>query len=425
LFAPGLGLVLALLLLWPTTLSAEAGPAGQGEASDSRALYLLPILDGVPSAERVRTVQESLGVGGRFLRVGFSGVFRYMADVEPGRDYAIVTTRLEEIATAARATQAPFLVHLNGGRWAGGGPLVEMLGQNLDAMAWDQLDRPWRYLVDGEYHFSLASGNQAVRRYKQRNLQAAAAWLADFKAGPDGHLLVGVSTDSEVLLNLHPWSDYNPLVQEEFLHWLRGDRLYDRGGRWATDGQGLSLSQLNARFGTSFDSWREVRPPREADDSRWWQAWTTFRQLLVDHNVQEQVDWIRAAGLPAEMIYSHQSPALKPEIFGDTLASAQVEGGRLGITLYGPQAVDRALLAEVRALSTSWGVFEYNAQGGDVATNLAALDLLRSFAPRIVCPYHWDDLGGPNEVGYTIRGAPLEEALRAFVELYADQPLPG
>ena len=401
------------------------GGDARAEADDSSTLYLLPILDGVVTAERVWSIREALGEGGPYLRVGFSGVFRYMADVDPGRDYEIVTTRLEEIAAAARASGAPFLIHLNGGRWAGGGPLLAALGENPDLMVWDHLDRPWRYLVDGEYHFSLASANEPVRRYKRRNLQAAAAWLAEFRRGPDGHLLVGVSTDSEVLLNLHPWSDYNPLVQQEFVDWLQGSKLYDRGGRWEADGQNLSLKQVNQRFGTSYRSWRQVRPPRDSSAGPAWQAWTTFRSLLVDHNVQEQVDWIRAAGLPAEMIFSHQSPALKPDVYGDTLAAAQVEGGRLGITLYGPRAVDRALLAEVHRLSPTWGVFEYNAQGEDLTTNLVALDLLRSFSPRIVCPYHWDDLGGPNEVGYTILGTPLEAALRAFVRLYAEQPLPA
>ena len=103
-----------------------------------------------------------------------------MADVNPQRDFEIVTTRLDEIAAAARATRAPFLVHLNGGRWAGGGPLMEHLGRDLNIMAWDQLDRPWRYLVDGEYHFSLSLHNESYRRYKERNLQAAARWLAAF-----------------------------------------------------------------------------------------------------------------------------------------------------------------------------------------------------------------------------------------------------
>ena len=127
----------------------------------------------------------------------------------------------------------------------------------------------------------------------------------------------------------------------------------------------------------------------------------------------------------ASQVYSHQGPALNPEVFGDTLAAAQVSGGGLGITLYGKQATDPGLLAQLRALSRDWGVFEYHPDADDVAGNLAALDLLRSFSPRIVCPYHWDDLGGANEVGYTIRGTPLAEALRSFVTVYGNQPLPG
>jgi hypothetical protein len=415
------------VLLPPSALAQapEVDPAQSHDAADAHTLYLLPITDGQPSAERVAALLERLGRGGPYLRVGFSSVFRYMADVDAARDYEITTSRLEAIATAARATQAPFLVHLNGGRWAGGGPLVEQLAQDPNAMAWDQLDRPWSYLVDGEYHFSLSSYNETYRRYKERNLKAAAAWLKAFADGPDGHLLVGVSTDSEVLLGLQPYADYNPGALAEFVDWLSGDKRYGVGGRWETDGQRLSLRQVNERYGTHFVRWKDVRPPRENDGGPFWADWQTFRVLLVDHSVQEQVDWIIAAGLPGEQVFSHQSPALNPDVFGDTIATAEVAGGSLGITAYGPQALDGSLFAQVRVINRTWGIFEYNPLLPDSEADLAALDLLRGYSPRVVCPYHWDDLGGANEVGYTIVDTPLEAALRAFVTLYADQPLPG
>jgi hypothetical protein len=349
-----------------------------------------------------------------------------MADVDPARDYQINATRLEEIAAAARQAQVPFLVHLNGGRWAGGGPLLEKLAQDHGTMAWDRLDRPWTYLIDGEYHFSLALDNEPYRSYKRRNLQAAAAWLARFAAGPDGNLLVGVSTDSEVLLNLHPYYDYNPMVLNEYAQWLQADGPYAPNGRWAADSPRLSLRQVNERYGTRFNRWKDVGPPREKNDSAYWQDWLRFRVLLVDHSVQEQVDWIRQAGLAERQVFSHQSPALDPEIFGDTLETAQVSGGGLGITLYGEQAVDGGLMDQLKALSRSWGVFEYNVGPSlDEAGALAALDLLRAHSPRIVCPYHWDNFGGANEVGYTIQGTSFADALRDFVGLYRDQPLPG
>jgi hypothetical protein len=415
-------LAAALLIARPggPPVQAQEPPAG----SDS-ALYLLPIVDGQPSPGRVWTIHQSLGRGGAFLKVGFSAVFRYMADVDPNDDFAIVPNRLIEIVETARRTGAPFLVHLNGGRWAGGGPLIELLAADPRAVTWDQQGRPWRHLVDGEFHFSLAEGNSAYRQYKQRNLQAAAAWLADFAAGPDGNLLVGVSTDSEVIVHHLPYADYNPLATGEFVQWLSGEGPYGPDGRWAHDGQRLSLAKVNARYGKRLRRWSDLEPPTENDGSRLWQDWTAFRTLLVDHSVQEQVNWIREAGLPARMIFSHQSPALNPEIFADALSTAAVEGGNLGITLYGEQARDSALLDQVYALSPIWGVFEYNTGPLDANAAFASLDLLRSRAARIVCPYHWDDLGGPNEVGYTILGTPLETALRRLVTVYADQPLPG
>lgn len=385
-------------------------------------LYVLPIVDSRPTAERVQSVLNSLGRGGPQVKVGFSGVFRYMADVDPSRDYQIVTTRLEEIVAAARQAQAPFLVHLNGGRWAGGGPLVEHLARDPEAMAWDQLDRPWTYLVDGEYHFSLSAYNEPYRRYKERNLRAAAAWLQSFATGQDGRLLLGISTDSEVLLNLHPYYDYNPRAIDEFVDWLASRRVYRPAGRWQSDGQHLTLRQVNKRYGTNFRSWSRVGPPRQNDGGPFWRDWSSFRELLVDHSVQEQVDWITQAGLPADSVFSHQSPSLDRDVFGDTLAAAQVSGGSLGITVYGERVLDAALFAEARALSSNWGIMEYNPLLLDVQASLDALQLFYSFGPAILCPYHWDDLGGPNEVGYTIVGSPLEEALRSFVRQHSTEP---
>ena len=107
--------------------------------------------------------------------------------------------------------------------------MVEHLARDPNAMAWDQLDRPWRYLVDGEYHFSLSLNNELYRRYGARDLKAAASWLASFTFQTDGDLLVGVSTDSEVLLNLHPYADYNPLALKEFVQWLAGSRPLSHG----------------------------------------------------------------------------------------------------------------------------------------------------------------------------------------------------
>ncbi len=52
----------------------------------------------------------------------------------------------------------------------------------------------------------------------------------------------------------------------------------------------------------------------------------------------------------------------------------------------------------------------------DEEAALAALRTVRQYGAAVVCPYHWDDHGGENEVGYTIRGTPFERALRRFVE---------
>jgi hypothetical protein len=416
----------ALLSLLIAALVLSLLPPAARPARAEQILYLLPILDGTVSEARVRDVLDRLGGGSGSVVVGFSGVYRYMAEVDDpiseeedtDVDFAPRMAGLERIANVARATNVPFLVHLNGGRWAGGGPLIDRLMSDPRIMAWDQRDRPWSYPKDGEYHFSLGAYNELVRKYKRRNLQAAARWLASFAAGPDGKLLVGVSTDSEVLINTHPWYDYNPLVLEECVDWLQSAGIYDPAtrGRWAGQGLGLSLRALNERWGTSFARWKDVRPPREPSDSPAWKDWLRFRALLVDHNVQDQVDWIREAGLTGVPVFAHQSPALAPELSADVLDAAQVDGGGTGITAYGENAGNAQLFAKVRAYGATWGIFEYNPRTEDEAVARAGLQTARQYGVAIICPYHWDDQGGENEIGYTIRDMPFERALRQFVE---------
>jgi hypothetical protein len=285
-------------------------------------------------------------------------------------------------------------------------------------MAWDAHDAPWSYPKDGEYFFSLGAYNDLVRDYKKRNLQLAARWLADFVNGPDGHLLVGVSTDSEVLINTHPGYDYNPIVLQEFTDWLSSDGVYDpaHSSRWADQGLGLGLKALNSRWGPGYTRWKDVTPPRDASDSPAWRDWLRFRALLVQHNVQEQVDWIREAGLTSVPVYAHQSPALDPDNSGDVLEAAHVDGGSTGITTYGENAGNAALFAQVQAFGQPWGIVEYNPRVDDEDTALASLEATRANGVTLLCPYHWDNLGGDNEAGYTIRDTAFERALKRFVD---------
>ncbi|MCC6177779.1 MAG: beta-galactosidase [Chloroflexi bacterium] len=410
-------LLLALLIVLLVVPGGSSAPvAAAPSQQDIGHLYLLPIVDGAISERRVQDVVDRLGRGGDRVKVGISGVYRYMAEVDPNADYQIQTEGLRRIADAAVATNVPFLVHLNGGRWAGGGPLVERLMEDPWVMSWDDQNRHWSYPKDGEYFFSLTTNNALLRKYKQRNLQAAAHWLADFAGGPNGSLLVGVSTDSEVLINTHPGYDYNPAAINEWVQWLASDDAYDPvHGRWAGQGLGLSLKDVNQRYGAEYRRWKDVRPPRQPEDSPAWRDWQRFRELLVDHNVQEQADWIREAGLRPNQIFSHQSPALDVPNAADTLDAAQVDGGSTGITTYGERTNDPALFERVRGFGAPWGIVEYNPRTDDEALARAGLDAVLNAGATVLCPYHWDDEGGENEAGYTIRDTPFERALQTFV----------
>jgi hypothetical protein len=416
-----IALLVAALVLG--SLPSSARPA-QAQATSPDTLYILPILDGTVSEARARDIVERLGPGTGNVKVGFSGVYRYLAETEPPDDrdedfnvhFFPIMTGLERIANVARAANVPFLVHLNGGRWAGDGPLVDRLIGDPAVMAWDKNDVPWSYPKDGEHYFSLASDNDLVRKYKKRNLQLAAKWLAEFAAGPDGKLLVGVSTDSEVLIHEMAGYDYNPMVLEEFADWLQSGGVYEPGkGRWSGQGLGLGIKQLNERWGTAYARWKDLKVPREPSDSPAWRDWQTFRGLLVDHNVQEQVDWIREAGLTTVPVFSHQSPALHVADAADILDAAQVDGGGTGITTYGDNAGNAELFAKVKAYGAPWGIFEYNPRTDDENVALTGLQAARANGVSILCPYHWDDQGGANEAGYTIRGTPFERALQRFI----------
>ena len=57
----------------------------------------------------------------------------------------------------------------------------------------------------------------------------------------------------------------------------------------------------------------------------------------------------------------------------------------------------------------------YHPLSDDVAVNLAALETPAAHGAVAICPYRWDDLGGENEVGCTVRGTAFDRTLRAFV----------
>src|SRR5262249_2258898 len=152
----------AVLLMLPLT------PAARPAQAQTAPLYVLPILDGTVDESRVRDVVSRLGPSTSSVTVGFSGVYRYLAETEPPDDrdedftlhFMPLLHALQRIADVARATNTPFLVHLNGGRWAGSGPLVDRLSGDPRVMAWDQNDVPWSYPKDGEHFFSLSDYNE-------------------------------------------------------------------------------------------------------------------------------------------------------------------------------------------------------------------------------------------------------------------------
>jgi hypothetical protein len=232
----------------------------------------------------------------------------------------------------------------------------------------------------------------------------------------DSEINLGAASTAEARFHgVRSVYDYNPLVIQEFREWLQS--------RYA------SIGELNAHFGLGFASWAAVDPPRVyAEGNTWWEEWTDFRIQLVRNNVEAQARAVYEEGIPRELIYAHQildEPSSKTAryIRCDTLATANIEHGRIGITRYG--LIDAQRFKTIYdSAGFNWGIFEWNINSATLNTYENYLYMFRAmyqYGVRVICPYAWWS-GWPYEVLSMMDNADFKRAIRDFSQMVGDKP---
>jgi hypothetical protein len=322
-----------------------------------------------------------------------------------------------------------------------------------------------------------------VRRYKKRNLQAAARVVATFaRAHPD--LFVGIALDADTYMN--PFFrgreafDYNPGMLRQFREWLRGSGPYaGHPAAAAPDlttyrrARPMTLAEVNKVADAHWKSWNDVEPPRRLPgfvdpqapgeraiwDDPWWNLWDAFRKHIVDLHYDELSSWAHAAGISRERIFSaqglvHNDPALPPfavrvnsrsppyDSAGVSVEGAIPRDGHLGAILYGRTARNavtlengHSLFATIGRMDDGWAIVEYNntdlrfpTKRPDYAMAYQTFRDAFNYGAREVSAMAWNGSNGlyadnPAYVPYTSwRNTPAEAAMRDFLVTHADLP---
>ncbi len=489
----------------------DAGAARDpGEACGAGTFFVLPALSGVParSGEGLETryapyLSPSTGIGMRvpilYLRttLGASGDYAFDPDFDTTRRHgerAIADDSLSALLADALARRLPVLVTLNGGIWADASCTVpawdinDRLEEDVANCQWNERDEVMpddhlRHLPGSQQAPELARALTlnvyagAVRHYKKRNLQQAAAHLVAFmREHPE--LFVGVNLDPDVYINPFfseaQWYDYNPGTLRQFRHWLAGTGPYA-----AADDPGvpdlssyrrsrpLSLDEAGDLANRRYASWDEVDAPRTFSrdpanpywNDRWVHQWEMFRRHLVTLHYDELAQWLIDAGIPGDRIWSSQglmapSDGYMPLALRESSAvtnydsgGVSVEGSKprnahLGGIVYGPAATNtmpmengRSIYATLADIDPGFGIVEFNTADlrdlrahPDYAAGYRALRDLWNCSARFVSPMAWNGSNGlarddPSYAPHTAwRNTPLEDATLDFLLARAGLP---
>ena len=405
---------------------------------------------------------------------------------------------LDDIVAHAIAKRLPTMFVLNGGVWADAScdapewDLNDRLEQDPRNCQWSQSDR-----VFADDHLRGLTGSidspelartltynvhaTEVRRYKRRNLAAAAARIAEF-ARRHPALFVGIALDADTYMNPffdgREWFDYNPGTVRQFREWLSGSGPYaGDGGPGVPDlrayrrERALTLDQVNRLASAKWASWSDVDPPRRFPgsprdalnagdraywDDPWHREWDVFRKHLVDLHYDELSQWAHEAGIPRHAIHSAQgfappygnnrpfalrvaSTGQNYDSAGMSLEGAKPSHGHLGAILYGraaendvPTENGASLFRNFASIDSAWGVVEFSVaslgrsdDANPYARAYRAFRDIFNFDGRFVTPMAWNgsrgsEAGSPNFRPHTAwRETPAEDAMRDFARSHA------
>lgn len=479
-------------------------------AASGRPFHLLPALSGVPDGGIGPLEFRYRPYESQTIRVGMRVPILYLRTTKgPDGDYAfdpqfdtatktsgrrVADDSLAVLLDAASARDLPLLVTLNGGIWAdasGSAPewdLNDALEEDVANCQWNERnevmpDDMLKHLPGSQQAPELARAltlnvyASAVRRYKKRNLQQAAAVLVAWMHR-HAELFVGVNLDPDVYINPFfseaQWYDYNPGTLRQFRHWLAGTGPYVGASLPGVPDLSLyrrddplTLADAARLSGCSVAGWDDVDPPRsfprepgrEYWNDPWVAQWERFRRHLVSLHYDDLARWLIDAGIPGERIWSSQgfigthpgcmplaihqsSPVKNYDSAGVSIAGSRPRGAHLGAILYGRAADNGTSTEDGRPLHSiladvdrDFAVVEFN------TADLQRLDALPTYASAyaglrdlwnagasLVSPMAWNGSSGlyaeaPGFAAHTAwRDTPLENAALDFMLARAGLP---
>jgi hypothetical protein len=405
-------LLVALSFISTSQLTSTASHSG-GRASSKETTFILPIWEGALASHGeskdlkvLNDMKNSLGTGGKYTRLGWSfSSWSLSRDIQGANaDYGFDATNLHYMLGLATKANLPILVHMNNGRWADcctpnsdggwGDGLLDRIASSPNTTMLDSNGKSQFGHNGGGNYFCLSRLNTVYRDYKKRHSQASASVIALWAAA-NPSLFAGCSLSSETI---YPGSrvDYNPLVVEEWIQWMRHTGIYGPGGAYFGAGRVPAFQDIhgfNHATGQAFSSWSSVHPPSSLTPgdvfAEEWQRWRV--QMLVNA-VSDETLWIAQAGIDRDLIYGHQTPRVDDYKLGDSVDTFTAANGAGGVTYYD---WDPANFGEINnpmraAGKNNFGVFELNPQSTNNTTSYNNLLTLYNDGVKIICPNSWE-----------------------------------
>jgi len=433
-------------LVPPAAMRRASALLDERPALAANPFAFLMMTSGISLGGAIELETQYLGYLSRTQRVGMSVPILYLRTTRGAADdwqfdpafdlarkcadRAVADDNLMGVIRHAIAKRVPVQFILNGGIWADAScdtpqwDVNDHLEQDVANCQWTAQDE----VFPDDYLKNLPGSTNSpqlgrtltynvyastVRKYKRRNLQAAASVIAQFaREHPD--LFIGIALDADSYMNpffmqrgVFKIFDYNPGMLKQFRHWLRGDGPYAGKPEAGVPNLAayrrehpLTLADVNRIAHQQWTSWEQVDPPRRFPgapggdpatpgqplffDDPWYQEWQVFRQHIIDLHYDELSQWAHEAGIAKDRIFTAQGfiapdPGTKPfaihvESRGQNYdtSGVSVEGaiprfGHLGAIIYGEAARNDARMEEPHSLFATfarmdpgWAVVEYN-----------------------------------------------------------------
>jgi hypothetical protein len=390
-------------------MPSVSSPPTNIQPNHENTFYIMPIWEGMANGESELAYMKSILGGDAYTGKGFIKIGRSVSCWYTNSIYnngSFNPSNLIAKLTLANTTNTPILFHMNGGNWGQGGsknPVIQSMRENVSNCQWDQNNvcHPIKYNPGPNDRFWCFAPVSDWEIFRERNIKQALDIIFNWwQNNPD--LLVGFSTDSEIHLNYHKFTevnegnytsyfDYNPSTIAQYRDWAKAN--------W-------TLAEYNSKCKTNYASWEEVDAPRNKDvvgkiGNIWWETWTDFRIWHVKEAGLRQCRWIHEMGFPRELIWHHQilsEPGDKESRYVrcDPIETAINPYCNVGITRYG--WIEPEIWHSLGALSLektdnklpSFGIFEWNLwHQHEYWAYREMLNNIYQYGGHVICPNEW------------------------------------